>query len=429
MGTMPYAEPIAETMRIVGHEPETVEETGVPLKLLEDLALKMLYVSGELTLMELSRRMGLAYSVIEEVFEHLRKTQLIEVTGMSTGIHRITTTSKGQSEAHNTMLRDMYTGPAPVPLSVYLEVIRLQSVKDVAVHRDDLRKAYESLVISDQLLDQLGAALVSGESIMLYGPSGTGKTLVAEILPRIYKDSVWIPHAIEIMGQVISVFNPLVHRSREEVMPTRCDRRWVLCRRPRVMVGGELVMGMLDLQFNSGFYIAPLQMRANNGILIVDDFGRQRITPAELLNRWIVPMDRRVDFLTLAGGNKFKVPFDLIVAFSTNLNPTSLADEAFLRRIQTKVELTYVTEEQFHEICRRVCTQSGLVYEASVVDGFIELLAELRQPLRACFPRDIIQHIRWKATYDGIQPQLTLNAVRDACGSYFLAPNSDMKSA
>jgi hypothetical protein len=245
-----------------------------------------------------------------------------------------------------------------------------------------------------------------------------------------YKDSVWIPHAVEVKGQIITVFNPLVHRSRDEIMPANCDRRWVLCRRPRVRVGGELTMELLDLQLIPalGFYAAPLQMMANNGILIFDDFGRQRISPTELLNRWIVPLDRRIDFLTLAGGNKFEIPFDLIVAFSTNLNPVSLADAAFLRRIQTKIKVTYVTDEQFHEISRRVCTQSGLVYDASDVDGFIKALSELRQPLRACYPRDIIQHICWKAKYEEKQPLLTLDAIREACDRYFFGPTSDVES-
>ena len=169
-------------------------------------------------------------------------------------------------------------------------------------------------------------------------------------------------------------------------------------------------------------------MMANNGILIIDDFGRQRISPAELLNRWIVPLDRRIDFLTLAGGTKFEIPFDLIVVFSTNLNPVSLADEAFMRRIQSKIKVGYVTDEQFHEISRRVCTQSGLVYDASVVDEFIKVLSELRQPLRACYPRDIIQHICWKAKFEEKQPLLTLDAIREGCDRYFLGPTFDVES-
>jgi hypothetical protein len=431
MGTTPYAEPTSETMRLVGHEPETIEATRLPINLLGNLALKILYLAGQLSLTDLGKRMQLHPCVIYEIFEYLRKGKLIEVAGMDEGVYRIVPTAKGHTEAQSTMSRDMYTGPAPVSLSSYVEVIRAQSVANVIVHRPDLQKAFANLVLSDSVLDQLGAALVSGKSIILYGPTGTGKTVIAETIPRIYKDSVWIPHAVEHQGQIITVFDPLVHKSREEMMPAGCDPRWVLCRRPRVMVGGELTMELLDLQLNPGlgFYNAPLQMKANSGILIVDDFGRQRISPAELLNRWIVPLERRIDFLTLAGGNKFEIPFDLIVAFSTNLNPASLADEAFMRRIQTKIKVTYVPPEYFHEISRRVCMQFDLVYDHSVVDGFIKALSDLRQPLRACYPRDILQHICWKATYEGKQPQLTMEGIQEACDSYFLGPASDMESA
>jgi len=429
MGTTPYAEPISETMELVGHQPETVEETGVPINLLEDLALKILYLAGELSVSDLGRRMQLPTNVIYEIFEHIRKEHLVEVVGMVGSAHRVVTTSKGQSEAHRIMSRDMYSGPAPVSLATYVKVIRLQSVMDIEVHRPDLVRAFEHFVVSDSMLDQLGAALVSGQSIILYGPTGTGKTVIAETLPRIYTDSVWIPHAVEVQGQIITVFNSLVHKSREEILPPECDRRWVLCRRPRVIAGGELTMELLDLQFNPvlGFYSAPLQMKANNGILIIDDFGRQRISPSELLNRWIVPLERRVDYLTLAGGNKFEIPFDLIVTFSTNLNPAGLTDEAFMRRIQTKIKVTYVTPQQFHEISRRVCAQFGLVYDAAAVDGFIRTLSELHQPLRACYPRDIIQHISWKARYEGKQPLLTLEGIRDACHRYFLDTGANLE--
>jgi energy-coupling factor transporter ATP-binding protein EcfA2 len=425
MGTTQYAEALPETLKLVGHEPETVAETRVPMNLLEGLALKILYLAGELSLHELGRRMQLGPDVVYQIFEHLRKGQFVEVVGMAGGTHRVALTVKGQTEAQTIMSRDMYAGPAPVSLSAYVEMVHAQSVADVVVHREDIKRAFENLVLSDAMLDQLGAALVSGQSIILYGPTGTGKTFIAETLPRIYKDSVWIPHAVEVQGQVITVFDPLVHTSREEIMPVECDRRWVLCRRPRVMAGGELTMELLDLQYNPslGYYSAPLQMRANNGILIIDDFGRQRISPTEMLNRWIVPMDRRIDFLTLAGGSKFEIPFDLIVTFSTNLNPSSLADEAFMRRIQSKVKVTYVTEEQFLEISRMVCTKLGLEFDASVIQEFTKLLSDLHQPLRACYPRDIIYHICWKAKYEGKQPVLSLNAIRAACDSYFLSPD------
>jgi hypothetical protein len=427
VGTTLYPEPSPETLKLVGKEPETVEETGVPINLLEGLAVKILYLAGELSLAELGRRMHLGPDVVHEIFEFIRKDKLVEVTGMTGGNHRIIATSKGQAEAQQIMARDMYAGPAPVSLETYVQVVRAQSVTDVVVHRPDLQKAFDSLIVSDSMLDQLGAALVSGQSIILYGPTGTGKTAIAETLPRIYKDSVWIPHAVEVQGQIITVYDKLLHTSRGERMPPDCDWRWELCRRPRVMVGGELTMELLDLQFNPalGFYSAPLQMKANNGVLIIDDFGRERISPAELLNRWIVPMDRRIDFLTLAGGNKFEIPFDLIVAFSTNLNPASLADEAFMRRIQTKIKVSYVTEEQFHEIARMVCAKSGLEYDASIVECFIKTLTGRNQPLRACYPRDIIQHICWKAKYEGTQAVLTAPAIEEACNSYFLAPSTD----
>jgi predicted ATPase with chaperone activity len=431
MATTPYASPVAQTMRFVGRQPESVEETRLSIHLLEELSLKVLYLAGELSLQALAQRMHLHPAVVNEVFRYMRKRQLIEVVGMTDNDPRIVATSKGQAEAHQIMSRDMYSGPTPVSLSAYAEVVRAQSVRDVVVGRPELRKAFDNLVLSDSLIDQLGAALLSGQSIILYGPTGTGKTVIAETLPGVYKDSVWIPHAVEVHGQIITVFNPLQHRSREEMMPADCDRRWVLCRRPRVMVGGELTMELLDLQFNPslGFYAAPLQMKANNGILIVDDFGRQRIRPEELLNRWIVPLDRRIDFLTMAGGNKFEIPFDLIVAFSTNLDPSSLADEAFLRRIQTKIKVTYVTPEQFHEITRRECLKFGLEYRAGVVEVFLSILSERLQPLRACYPRDIIQHICWKAKYEGSRPQFTLQAVAEACRSYFLGPRSELPPA
>ncbi len=431
MGTLPYPEPHPQTLDLVGKEPDTVEKTRVPINLLEGLAIKILYLAGELSLTELGRRMHLGPDVVFEIFEFIRKDKLVEVTGMTAGNHRIVCTSKGQTEAQQIMARDMYAGPAPVSLETYVEVVRTQSVMDVVVHRPDLERAFDNLVIGDVMLDQLGAALVSGQSIILYGPTGTGKTAIAETLPRIYKDSVWIPHAVEVQGQIITVFDKLLHTSRGERMPPDCDWRWELCRRPRVMVGGELTMDLLDLQFNPalGFYSAPIQMKANNGILIIDDFGRERISPAELLNRWIVPMDRRIDFLTLAGGSKFEIPFDLIVAFSTNLNPASLADEAFMRRIQNKIKVSYVTVEQFHEISRRVCAQSGTEYDSYVIGHFIKMLEEMRQPLRACYPRDIIQHICWKAKYDGSKPVLSMEAIKDACNSYFLGPSGDEPAA
>ena len=403
--------------------PETIEDVGVRRNLLEDLALKILYMQGELSLVELAKQMHLSLAIVEDLFERLRKGQLCEVKGMVGAVHRITTTSQGRARALELLSLNQYWGPAPVSLDDYISRVRAQSVRDAEVHADDVRRAFQRLVLPEETLDQLGTAMVSGRSIFLYGPSGTGKTAIAETLPQIYDDEVWIPYAVDVDGQIISVYDPHLHESVGEIAWGEGDGRWVLCRRPRVLAGGELTLEMLDLQFNpiTRFYAAPLQMKANNGVLIVDDFGRQRMRPQELLNRWIVPLDRRIDFLTLAGGKKFEMPFDLFVVFSTNLDPRELADEAFLRRIQTKIKVDYVTPEQFDEISRRVCVEFGLDCDIGIIEELRSVLSRHKQPLRACYPRDIIQHLRWAARYEGQQPQVSLAAVEQACRSYFLS--------
>lgn len=404
-------------------EPQCIEDTGVRKNLLEDLALKILYVEGESSLLDLANRMRLNLGIVEVLFQRLRKEEFCEVKGMTAGVHRIDTTSKGKARALELMMLNQYTGPAPVSLKDYSYQVRAQSVKDVNIHAREVERAFEHLVLEKEILTQVGAAVVSGQSIFLYGPTGTGKTAIAESLPRIYQDSVWIPYAVEVAGQIITVFESGVHELIEAQPGPGGDGRWVLCRRPRVITGGELTIDLLDLQFNpvTKFYSAPLQIKANNGVLIIDDFGRQRLRPEELLNRWIVPLDRRIDYFTLAGGTKFEVPFELLVVFSTNLDPRSLADEAFLRRIQTKVRINYVSPEQFHEIFRRLCDDFKLEYDSRVVDGLIETLStELNQPLRACYPRDIIQQICWAARFEGKTPQLESKTVLRACRSYFL---------
>ncbi len=406
--------------------PQTVEDTQIRRNILEDLALKILYMESELTLTELGEKMRLGLGIVEEVFQRLRREHLFEVKGMTGGVYRVALTDQGRTRAAELLSLSQYAGPAPVSLKDYVTRVREQSVKDVEIRAADVQRAFESLVLSEDLQRQLGIAVVSGTSIVLYGPTGTGKTTIAENIPRMYQDSAWIPYAVELDGQIITVYDAVLHERIDRPIPDDSDRRWVLCRRARVVAGGELTMEMLDLQFNPStkFYTAPLQMKANNGVLIVDDFGRQRIRPEELLNRWIVPLDRRIDFLTMAGGKKFEIPFDLLVIFATNLDPAKLADEAFLRRIQNKLKIGLVTREQFHEIFRRVCAQFGLPYDASVVDHIIDLLrTELNQPLRPCYPRDIVSQICWEARFAGKQPVLHWATVTRACRSYFLSPS------
>ena len=238
--------------------------------------------------------------------------------------------------------------------------VRAKGVQQTRISRQDLIRAFYPLVLDDDLLYRLGTALVSGTSIFLHGPAGTGKTSLAVSLPAIFSDQVWIPYAVEVEDQIIVVFDPSVHRPSRETASDDSDRRWVLCQRPRVTAGGELSAEMLDLQYNelSHYCTAPLQMKANTGVLVMDDFGRQRMRPSELLNRWMTPLDRRVDFLTLPAGKKFEIPFEMIVVFATNLDPGELADEAFLRRIPNKIKIDYATPAQFVEIFRNECEHS-----------------------------------------------------------------------
>jgi predicted ATPase with chaperone activity len=403
----------------------SIEETGIRKNLLEDLALKIIYRVGEISLNELARHMGLSYKIVEDLFQRLRRDQLCQVTGMAGGTHRVTASSGGKSRALELLAQNQYVGPAPVSLEDYVERIEAQSVRGIRITPEDVTRAFEELVLDGATLSQLGVAATSGRGIFLYGPTGTGKTTIAETLTRLFDhDPVWVPYAVEVDGQIITVYDPALHQRLEQSVDHEQDGRWVRCRRPRMMVGGELTIEMLDLQFNSStrFYTGPVQMKANNGILIIDDFGRQRVSPEELLNRWVVPLDRRIDFITLAGGRKIEIPFDLLVVFATNLDPAKLADEAFLRRIQTKIKIDFMTPDQFREIFRRLCVKHDLHYEQTLADDLIRIIEQdRREPLRACYPRDILQQILWAAQYRQKKPRLDRKALEDACNNYFLA--------
>jgi hypothetical protein len=259
-----------------------------------------------------------------------------------------------------------------------------------------------------------------------------GKTTVAETLSRVLaEDAVWIPYAVEVDGQIITVFDPSIHKEITSSEPTNHDARWVLCHRPAVLVGGELTAEMLDLQFNavSKYYVAPAQLKANNGVLIIDDFGRQRIRPDELLNRWIVPLDRRIDYLTLAGGRKIEVPFEMLVVFASNLVPAELVDPSFLRRIQTKIRIGEVTDEQFCEIFRRVAAEENVLFEPNIPMDLIRFIHEdLKQELRSCYPRDIVNQVCWAARFDDREPVLDRVAFEEAIAAYFLKnPKAEVK--
>ncbi len=407
--------------------PQTVVDTGISRSVLEDLALKILYLRGELPLSALADEMRLGLGVIDELFLRMRQEQLCEVKGMVAGIHRIVTTSMGKARALELLSLNQYTGPAPVSLQDYVHRVRNQSVREVDVTPEEVRRAFSHLVLEEELLDQLGTAMVSGTSIFLYGPTGTGKTSIAETFPSIYKDHVLIPYAIEVDGQIIALYDAVAHeRVLAGMGADGIDPRWVPCRRPRIMAGGEMTIEMLDLQYNplTKFYTGPLQMKANNGVLIIDDFGRQRIRPEELLNRWIVPLDRKIDFLTLTGGKKFEIPFDLFVVFSTNLSLASLADDAFMRRIHNKIRIDNVSRQQFQVIFAKVCATMNLDYRPAVVERLMDVISkDLKEPLRPCYPRDILLQIKWGARYQGKQPELSDQTIEEACRNYFLLPS------
>jgi predicted ATPase with chaperone activity len=406
------------------HRPRSTSEVGVHQSILEDLALKTLYLAGSLSVLELSARTRLSFEVADELFCRLRSATLCQVTGMTGNVPQIAITSQGRTRAMELLSQSYYTGAAPVSLENYVNQVRRQSVQNVEVHPADLKRAFAHLVMDSEILRQFGTAINSGTSVFLYGPPGVGKTTMAETLSRVLaEDEVWIPHAVEIDGQVITVYDPEVHKRSTEPELENGDKRWVRCHRPAVLVGGELTVEMLELQFNpiTKFYVAPVQMKANNGVLIIDDFGRQRLHPEELLNRWIVPLDRRIDFLTLTGGRKIEIPFELLVVFASNMDPAKLVDASFLRRIQTKIKIGAVSDEQFCEIFRRVAEEHGLEGEATIASDLIDFIhSTLNQDLRSCYPRDIVNQVCWAARYEGRKPYLDRKAFLQAVEAYFL---------
>ncbi len=406
------------------HRPQSISEIDVRQALLEDLALKMLYVAGSLSVLELSDKMRLGFPVADELLCRLRAENFCHITGITRNIPQIAITTQGRSRAVELLSQSQYTDAAPVSLESYAEQTRQQSVGKVEVHPVDVERAFAHLVMDIETLRQFGAALNSGSSLFLYGPPGVGKTTMAQALSCVLsEDAIWIPYAVEVDGQIITIYDPAIHKRMPEQEPEDADKRWVLCHRPAVLVGGELTVEMLDLQINpvTKYYVAPVQMKANNGVLIIDDFGRQRVHPDVLLNRWVVPLDRNIDFLTMAGGQKVEVPFEALVVFATNMDPAELIDAAFLRRIQTKIRIGEVSDDQFCEIFRRVAAKNRITFETGIPAELIDYIHNtLKQELRSCYPRDIVNQARWAAKYEDRKPFLDHASLKQAMNAYFL---------
>ncbi len=415
--------------------PRSIEETGLSFQFLVELITKTLFLRGQVRLQDLIKSTKLSMAVLEPVLAFLRAEYMCEVvrSGETETAISYNLTELGRERGEDYLRKSQYVGPAPVSLDAYVRLVREQSIADMQVTKERLVHVFGSLVVKDGILRQFGAAMNSGRAIFVYGPSGSGKTYIAEHLAGLLNGDVAIPHAIVVDNEVIQIFDPLVHfpllpksdsDSSGFVLDRRLasDARWVLCHRPVIKTGGELTLSMLDLDFDESarFYQAPPQVRANNGLLIIDDLGRQLAPAVDIMNRWIVPLDRRVDYLALHTGKKFMIPFDVIVVFSTNLAPSKLADEAFLRRLGYKIYVGPLSEEEYRRITLQVCEELNIPFSD---DGFNYLLHEHHyksgKALSACIPRDILEQLRDISRYEGRPAEMTKDLLDWAWNNYF----------
>jgi hypothetical protein len=412
--------------------PATIEEAGLHPDTLSQLMLKTL-VAGEASGTALADKLRLPYSVLDALVQHARVEKLVEVRGASgagAAGYRYVLTDLGRDRAMQFFDINRYVGPAPVPLAQYNAYVRACMASRPYVDRDRLATGFDHLVVNKTMYDQIGPAVNSGKSLFLYGAPGNGKTVVAEGIGRALGGDMYVPHAIDVDGQVITMFDPVNHQpvagqaeAASVIAIAAHDRRWERIRRPVVVVGGELTLEMLDLTFNpiAKFYEAPIQWKANGGVFVVDDFGRQRIPARDLLNRWIVPLESRVDYLTLHTGRKFEVPFNVLVVFATNLKPESLADEAFLRRIPYKILAKDPTLAEYCQIFELNCRQRGLPFDPVMVEYLHRAYYQpQRLPMRACHPRDLIEQVIDLCRYQGREPAISRELLDAACRSYFI---------
>lgn len=417
--------------------PASLEDTGLGGEAIDDLIIKTLYVHGVKTGRELTESIALPFEITDARLMLLQQRRFLSVsgtTGPNRGSYRFDLTDAGRERAREAMRSSQYVGPAPVPLATFEEWIRKQSLRNVRVTPETVAEGFSELVLDEGLFRMLGPAVNSARSIFLHGAPGNGKTTIAEIVAELLGGSIFLPHAVDITGQTMVLYDPSHHEKVEddggearggpewlEHVPDY-DRRFVRIKRPVVMAGGELTLDQLDLQYDhqTRMYQAPFQLKSAGGVLIIDDFGRQQVSANDLLNRWIVPLEKRIDFLTLHTGVKFRVPFDSLLIFATNLQPEDLVDEAFLRRIQYKIEVGSPDRTALAEIFRRVCEAHDMPFLPSAVDFVYERYYDRGIEPRGCHPRDIIEHVDDIARYEGLERRPEGDVLERACETYFL---------
>lgn len=407
--------------------PETVEETGLELRFISNLILKQVSFMGDFVMKDVCRKSMLPLRVVDDAVQLLQEDKMVEVKGAEHYMRSTFTfsiTEQGRDLAKRLLEQNRYLGPAPVTLEDYRRLVVLQTIKNIVVSEESVKEAFSRLVVSPKMLHRLGPAISSGRAMFLYGPPGNGKTTIAETIGKILPGIIYMPYAVLVEGEIIRVYDPVTHRRAESPDGDEpADRRWIRVHRPVIVTGGELTLRMLDLEYNDGakFYEAPLQMKANNGLFIVDDFGRQRVEADALLNRWIVPLERRTDFLSLHTGMDFEIPFDELIIFSTNIEPAKLVDEAFLRRIRYKIKVDHPTVHEYAEIFRRICVSHDIEFKPDVFAYLLNEFYKKRNiPLNACHPRDLVDYVIDHAHYYRSREELTKETITEAWDSYFV---------